>query len=358
MPRRAGGCGALWRRRQLSTERFALGLALALGLAVYATGLLARLPNPERAIEDIATALGAWTYALVGVLAFLETGAFVGLVAPGESVVIVGGVIAGQGEIDVVPLIGLVWTCAVLGDTTSFLIGRRVGRGFLLKHGPRLKITRGRLERVEGYFQRHGGKTILIGRFIGLVRALAPFIAGSSRMPYLRFIPYSVVGTGLWATVFCLLGFIFYRSFAEVTAIAGRATLAFGLVVATIVGSVYAYRRLRHEEERRKLAEWLRGAGRCSARSRSSCGLSGGARFDPPGGSQVRGSASSPDASRRGTSESSSPRCWRSPPPASTCSCCTSWCSTATWERHRPTRSCSTCRGTCARGPPSTSPKW
>ena len=72
----------------------------------------------------------------MGALAFLETGAFVGLVAPGETTVIVGGVIAGQGEIDLLPLIGLVWACCVLGDTTSFFIGRRLGRGFILQARP------------------------------------------------------------------------------------------------------------------------------------------------------------------------------------------------------------------------------
>ena len=84
----------------------------------------------------------------------------------------------------------------MLGDTTSFYIGRRLGRRFLEQHGPRVKITHERLEQVEGYFDRHGGKTILIGRFIGLVRALAPFIAGSSGLAYRRFIPYSIVGCG------------------------------------------------------------------------------------------------------------------------------------------------------------------
>ena len=78
------------------------------------------------------------------------------------------------------------------------------------------KITHERLEQVEGYFDRHGGKTILIGRFIGLVRALAPFIAGSSGLRYRRFIPYSIVGTGLWATLFCVLGYVFWRSFDKV----------------------------------------------------------------------------------------------------------------------------------------------
>jgi len=248
--------GALWRRRSLSSEAVLLAIAAAALLGVYASGLV-HIPDPKKAIEDLAKALGAWTYALVGALAFLETGAFVGLIAPGEFTVILGGVIAGQGEIDILPLIGVVWLCAILGDTTSFLIGRRLGRNFLLKHGPRVRITRERIEQVDRYFHRHGGKTILIGRFIGLLRALNPFVAGSARMRYLRFLPYSVLGTGLWGAGLCLVGYFGYRSFSTVTNIAGRATLAFAIVVGGAVGIVYAYRRLRHEEERRRLGAWI-----------------------------------------------------------------------------------------------------
>jgi membrane protein DedA with SNARE-associated domain/membrane-associated phospholipid phosphatase len=243
--------GAVWARKRLSSERKLLAAALVVALGVYASGALSALPDPKTVIEDIAQALGQWTYALVGVLAFLETGAFVGLVAPGETVVIAGGVIAGQGEIELVPLIGLVWICAVLGDTTSFYLGRRLGRRFLERHGPRVKITHERLETVEGYFDRHGGKTILIGRFIGLVRALAPFIAGTSGVPYRRFIPYSIVGTGLWATTFCVLGYIFWRSFDRVAALAGQAVFAFGVTVGVIVGIVVAYRN------RAKIRAWI-----------------------------------------------------------------------------------------------------
>ena len=235
--------GVLWRRRRLSTERVLIGLAIALALGVYASGVLSKLPDPKQVIEDVAVALGPWTYALVGVMAFLETGAFVGLIAPGETVVIAGGVIAGQGEIQLIPLIGLVWVCAVLGDSASFYVGRRLGRSFLERHGPRVKITHERLEQVDRYFDRHGGKTILIGRFIGLVRAIAPFIAGSSGLSYRSFLPYSVVGTGLWATAFCVLGYVFWRSFDRVADIAGKAVFGFGLTVAVIVGVVVLYRR-------------------------------------------------------------------------------------------------------------------
>jgi membrane protein DedA with SNARE-associated domain/membrane-associated phospholipid phosphatase len=242
---------AVRRRDRLSGERKLLAAGAVLVLAVYASGVLSALPDPKAIIEDIAQALGAWTYALVGVLAFLETGAFVGLVAPGETVVIAGGVIAGQGEIELIPLIGLVWICAVLGDSTSFYLGHRLGRGWLERHGPRVKITPERLTQVETYFERHGGKTILIGRFIGLVRALAPFIAGTSKVPYRRFVPYSIVGTGLWATTFCVLGYIFWRSFDQVAHLAGQAIFGFGVTVAIVVGIVVAYRR------RAEIRAWL-----------------------------------------------------------------------------------------------------
>jgi undecaprenyl-diphosphatase len=239
-----------------------IALIVAAAIAIYASGVLSEIPDAETIIEDVAEALGKWTYALVAALAFLETGAFVGLIAPGEFTVILGGVIAGQGEINVTLLLALTWLAAFLGDTTSFVIGSRLGRGFLEKHGPRVKITPERLRQVEGYFARHGGKTILIGRFIGLVRAIAPFIAGSSKMPYRRFAPYSVIGTGLWSATFILLGYFFWRSFEKVAAVAGRATLAFGIVVGIGVAVVYAYRRLRHEEERRKLGAWFERQGR------------------------------------------------------------------------------------------------
>ncbi len=114
-----------------------------------------------------------------------------------------------------------------------------------------MKITHERLDQVEGYFDRHGGKTILIGRFIGLVRALAPFIAGASGLAYRRFLPFSVVGTGLWATTFCVLGYVFWRSFDRVAHIAGQAVFGFGLTVAVIVGVVTAYRR------RAEIRAWL-----------------------------------------------------------------------------------------------------
>jgi membrane protein DedA with SNARE-associated domain/membrane-associated phospholipid phosphatase len=248
---------AFRRRHRLSGELKVVAGVVILALAVFASGVLAGLPSFEKIIEDVAKALGVWTYALVGGMAFLETGAFIGFIAPGEFTVILGGVIAGEGTISIVPLIGLVWICAIAGDSTSFMIGNKVGRQFMLKHGPKVRITEERFHQVEDYFDRHGGKTIVIGRFLGFVRPLAPFIAGTSRMTYGRFIPYSIVGTGLWGTTFCLLGYIFWRSFDKVSKIAGQATLGLGVIAAIAVGIWYAHRRLQNPAERERLERWI-----------------------------------------------------------------------------------------------------
>jgi undecaprenyl-diphosphatase len=231
----------LVRRKRVSGEGRVLLLLLVAALTVHGTGLV-KLPNFEQLIVDIAEGLGHWTYLLVGAMAFAETGAFLGFVAPGEVTVIVGGVVAGQGQIDVIALIAIVWVAAVLGDVTSYVIGGRLGREFLVKHGARVKITHERLEKVEDFFRRRGGLTILVGRFIGLVRPIAPFLAGSSKMPFGRFIAFDILAAGAWSTTFVLLGYVFWHSFDQVTAIAKKGALAFGAAVCLGVAVVWLVR--------------------------------------------------------------------------------------------------------------------
>jgi undecaprenyl-diphosphatase len=232
------------------------GVLAALGCIVYGTGVI-HLPKIDRVLEDLGQALGPWTYLLVGVMAFLETGAFVGLLAPGETVILVGGVVAGQGEIDVIVLIAIIWVCAVAGDMTSFFVGRRLGRGFLVKHGPKVQITEERIEQTEAFFAKHGGKAIFLGRFVGLIRAVAPFLAGSSGMPLRRFAPYDILGAGLWGTTFALLGFFFWRSIDQVLQWAKKGSLALGTIIVVGTLLVVAVRRLRDDDERARIVARL-----------------------------------------------------------------------------------------------------
>lgn len=240
---------AVLRRRRLSREGRVLLALVAAGLAVHGSGVVT-FPNFEQVVVDVGTGLGGWTYLLVGLMAFAETGAFLGFVAPGEVTVIVGGVVAGQGQIDVVALIALVWFAAVSGDVVSYELGRRLGRGFLERHGARVRITPARLDQVEDFFGRHGGLTILVGRFIGFVRPVAPFLAGSSRMPFRRFIPYDVLAAGLWSATFVLLGYVFWQSFDRVSAIAREGALALGAVVVLVVAIVWLVHHRREARDR------------------------------------------------------------------------------------------------------------
>ncbi len=211
----------------------------------------------ENLIKDLAEGLGQWAYLLVGFLAMAETAAFVGFIAPGEFSIIFGGVLAGEGTLSIELLIGIVWVSAVAGDSIGFLIGQRYGRSFAVRFGRRLRLTEERFKKVEEYFHRHGGKTIIVGRWVGLVRPLMPFTAGSSGMPYRRFLPYDVLSAGVWSTTFCLLGYFFWRSFSKITSIASKGALALGIAVALVVVIYEATKRLRTPEQRRAFAAWV-----------------------------------------------------------------------------------------------------
>jgi membrane protein DedA with SNARE-associated domain len=241
-------------------RKYAKWAAIAVA-AVAAYIVFTQYVDLEKILEDVSEALGGWTYALVGVFAFAETGAFVGLLVPGETVMILGGAVAGQGATNLYVTIGLAWIAAVGGDSTSFFIGRRLGREFLLRHGPRFGLDHERLHQVEDFFSRHGGKTIFLGRFVGFVRAFAPFIAGSSGMRFRQFIPYSVLGCGLWVSSAVVVGYLFSRSIDTALKYAGKGALLLGTLIVVVVGTVWLTRFLRVEENRRKTVAWMEGHG-------------------------------------------------------------------------------------------------
>ena len=232
---------AAHRLRLASTAILALG---ALGAAVTALVVVgvAPLPDIDGTLEDASRTLGAWAYPAVAGFALLETGAFVGLVVPGETAVVVGGVVAARGEVELVPLIGLVWVAAGTGDLVSFLLGRRLGRPFLERHGARMRLGPERLGQVERFYARHGGKAVLVGRFAGLVRAVSPFLAGASGLALRRFLPWSLAGALLWSVTFILVGYAFSESFAESGETAARIALAVALTAALAYAAVVLVR--------------------------------------------------------------------------------------------------------------------
>jgi membrane-associated protein len=227
-------------RRRPPAALLAIAALAAVAFGLTTSGSV-QLPDLEAALTDLSETLGPWTYALVGGLAFLETGAFVGLIAPGETAVVLGGVVAAQGQVELGLILVLVWLAAAAGDLASFLLGRRLGRPFLVSRGPRIGVTPPRLERVDRFFDRHGPKAILVGRFVGIVRAVAPFLAGASGLRLRDFLPWSLLGTAAWAATFTLVGYVFHRSFSQAADLVTHGALA----LAVVAGVALAWRTHR-----------------------------------------------------------------------------------------------------------------
>lgn len=161
----------------------------------------------DQHLNEIIQAYGLWTYGLLFMIIFLETGLVVTPFLPGDSLLFAAGTFAGIGSLNVWILWILCFTAAVLGDTVNYWIGNKIGPRAFDQDIRFLK--REYLERTERFYEKHGGKTIILARFVPIVRTFAPFVAGVGSMQYGRFVIYNVVGAFLWTGIFIWLGYFF-----------------------------------------------------------------------------------------------------------------------------------------------------
>jgi len=237
-----------YRARQRNWPRFALGFSGALVLTAYATGLLPEAPDGKEAVEDSADSLGRSLYPFIAGVSVLESfpPPFSAL-WPGEFGVIFAGAIAAQDDdLSVLLLIACVWIASALADSASFGLGRRFGRGWLEEHGSRFRVTPPRLARLDGWFDRWGTAFVALGRLFPIARPLGPFVAGTSAMPYHRFLRWNLLGVTLFSVGFTLLGYAFYESYDEVVVVIGRVGLAVAAAVILIAVVVYRRRARTH----------------------------------------------------------------------------------------------------------------
>ena len=159
-------------------------------------------------LEMLVTQYGTWIYFILFAVIFCETGLVVMPFLPGDSLLFLAGALGAMGGLDINILIGSLCVAAILGDSTNYWVGRKLGKRLFAN--PDSKIFRREyLVYTEAFYARHGGKTVTIARFLPIVRTFAPFVAGLGHMPYRRFVFFSVAGTLLWVGGLCTLGYFF-----------------------------------------------------------------------------------------------------------------------------------------------------
>jgi membrane-associated protein len=163
--------------------------------------------NLDEHLSLVITRYGTWTYLILFLVIFMETGLVVTPFLPGDSLLFAAGTFAALGALDITLMFLLLFAAAVLGDTVNYWIGRRIGPRVFEMNSRWLK--REYLERTHGFYERHGGKTIFLARFIPIIRTFAPFVAGVGEMSYGRFLAYNVVGGLVWTGGFTFLGYFF-----------------------------------------------------------------------------------------------------------------------------------------------------
>lgn len=166
------------------------------------------LVHLDRHLGELVAQFGPWIYAILFAIIFCETGLVVTPFLPGDSLLFVAGGLAALGGMNVHLLVVLLVAAAILGDAVNYAVGRYLGRHLFTDRASRFLNPR-HLERAHAFYERHGGKAIVIARFVPIVRTYVPFVAGMAEMSYPRFAFYNVAGALLWVVSLCYAGYFF-----------------------------------------------------------------------------------------------------------------------------------------------------
>ncbi|TQJ59203.1 membrane protein DedA with SNARE-associated domain [Arthrobacter sp. SLBN-83] len=190
-------------------------------------------------------------YIAVFCLVFAEDAIFVGFIIPGETAAVLGGVVASRGEVQLGTMMALVVLAAIIGDSVGYEVGKHLGTR-LVKTKVLARYSR-KVENAQEFLRRKGGSAVFLGRFTAFLRAVMPALAGTSRMPYGRFLAYNAAGGIVWGIGFVLLGFLAGNSYEAVAQAVGR-DLAVVIAAVAVVALIAWHLRSRRRQQRRRAA--------------------------------------------------------------------------------------------------------
>ena len=191
-------------------------------------------------LADVIRQYGVWTYAIMFLIVFCETGLVVTPFLPGDSLLFVAGAFAAAGSLQLTALLLLLGIAAIVGDSVNYAIGRAIGKK-VFRHDARF-LNHRHLERTQAFYRKHGAKMIVLARFIPILRTFAPFVAGVGEMPYETFIIYNVVGGTIWVFLFTLLGY----GFGNIPAVKDHFSIVIlGIIVLSLLPGIIQYLRKR-----------------------------------------------------------------------------------------------------------------
>jgi membrane-associated protein len=197
-------------------------------------------------LKSLVEQHGALTYAVLFLVVFCETGLVVAPFLPGDSLLFVAGALAAGGRLNIAFLLLVLMAAAVLGDTVNYQAGHYVGPRIFRRGGSSRWLKREHLERTEAFFARYGGKTVLMARFVPIVRTIAPFVAGMGSMAYPRFLAFNVAGGVLWVSLLTLAGYWF----GSIPAVEHNFTLVIlAIVFLSLLPPLFEYLRSRRQRD-------------------------------------------------------------------------------------------------------------
>ncbi len=166
-------------------------------------------------LTDVQGLIQTFGYVGLAIIVFTETGLMIGFFLPGDSLLVTAGLFAAKGDLDIVLLNILLMTCAILGDATGYYIGKKLGPALFRKEDS-LFFKKKHLIATQDFYDKHGGKTIIIARFVPVIRTFAPVVAGMANMPYRRFALFNVVGGIGWVFSMTMIGYLLIKLFPDI----------------------------------------------------------------------------------------------------------------------------------------------